>query len=65
MANRNHQKYEIRVDRKVVHGGIAKRPLEQRAGEHRQKWPNVTVHQVGLAVMEKSARNWEKEKSYS
>ena len=57
MANRNHRKYEVRVDRKVVHGGITKRPLEQRAGEHLQKWPNATVRQVGRAVTEKSARN--------
>ena len=65
MANRNHQKYEVRVDRKVVHGGITKRPLEQRTGEPLQKWPNATVRQVGLAVTEKSARNWVKEKGYS
>ena len=65
MANRNHQKYGIRVDRKVVHGGITKRPLEQRAGEHLQKWPGATVHHVGLAVTEKSAQYLEKGKSYS
>jgi len=48
-----------------VHGGITERPLEERAAEHKGKWPSGSVKKVGPKVTEKTAREWEKEKGYS
>lgn len=62
---RNHRRYVVRQNRKVVHKGISKRPLEQRLQEHHQKWPNATISQAGPAVTEETARKWEKDQGYS
>ena len=67
MANkpRTFTRYEVRVGRKKVHGGITERPLDQRAAEHKRKYPGAKVTKVGPKVTEKSARQWEKDKGYS
>ena len=62
---RTFTRYEVRVGRKKVHGGITERPLDQRAAEHKRKYPGVKVTKVGPKVTEKSARQWEKDKGYS
>jgi len=62
---RDFTRYVVRVKRKIVHGGITQRPLEERAAEHKAKWPNATVQKVGPKVTEETARVWEKEKGYS
>lgn len=67
MANkpRKFTRYQVRVNRKIVHGGITERPLEERLAEHQQKWPKATIKQVGPKVTEQTARKWEQEKGYS
>ena len=62
---RNYTRYEVRVSRKIVHGGITNRPLEERAAEHIRTWPNGKVTKVGSKVTEEGAREWEKKKGYS
>ena len=62
---RNYRRYVVRAKRKIVHGGITERPLEEREAEHKRKWPNARVSQVGPAVTEETARKWEKEHGYS
>ena len=62
---RNFTRYVVRVQRKIVHGGITERPLEERVAEHKGKWPDGSVKKVGPKVTEKTAREWEKEKGYS
>lgn len=62
---RNYTKYEVRVGRTKVHGGITSRPLKERAAEHSKTWPNGKITKVGPKVTEESARQWEKEKGYS
>ena len=64
-APRKTRKYQVRVERKIVHGGKTKRPLEERLKEHQEKWPNATIKQVGRATTAKAASEWEKEKGYS
>ena len=66
MANkpRNYTRYEVRVGREKVHGGITKRPLKERTQEHKQTWPGAKVTKVGPKVTAESARKWEKEKGY-
>ena len=48
MANkpRDTFKYQLRVGRKIVHGGITN-DLARRESEHKQKWPNAKITKVG------------------
>ena len=55
------KKYDVIVNGKIKHSGISK-DLERRKQEHRTKWPNATIRQVGGSVTEESAREWEKTK---
>ena len=64
MKDRDTYKYQLRVGRKIVHGGITN-DLERREGEHQQKWPNAKITQVGRKTTEDAAREWEKKKGYS
>lgn len=58
-------RYQVRNKRKIVHGGITERPLEERLAEHRLKWPKCTIKQVGPKVTEETAQKWEKDKGYT
>jgi predicted GIY-YIG superfamily endonuclease len=58
---RQFKKYDVIVKGKIVHSGITT-DLKRRKEEHRQKWPNATIRQVGVSVTEESARKWEKTK---
>ena len=63
---RNTTRYQVRVNRRIVHGGITERTLEERLAEHKQKFgPNATISQVGPKVTEETGRKWEKDKGYS
>lgn len=64
MTTRDTYKYQVRVGRKIVHGGITK-DLERRETEHQQKWPKAKLTQVGRRTMEEAAREWEKDKDYT
>ncbi|MCZ6860547.1 MAG: GIY-YIG nuclease family protein [Alphaproteobacteria bacterium] len=64
MTNRNTYKYQVRVGRKIVHGGITN-DLERREQEHQQEWPKAKLSQVGRRTTEKAAREWEKDKGYT
>ena len=58
---RPYRKYDVVVDGKIVKSGITT-DLERRGQEHKQKWPMGRIKQVGGAVTEESAREWEKTK---
>ena len=62
---RKFTRYQVRSKRKIVHGGITERTLEERLSEHRQEWPNATITKVGPKVTEETARKWEKDEGYS
>ena len=62
---RDFTRYDVKVQRKNVHGGITERPLEERAAEHEKKWPGCNVKKVGPKVTEETARKWEKDHGYS
>ena len=64
MAKRDTYKYEFKVVNKVVHKGITN-DLQRREGEHQQKWPTGHIKQVGHAVTEESAREWEEDQGCS
>ena len=57
-------KYQVRVGRKIVHGGITN-DLDRREQEHQQKWPKAKVTKVGRITTEEAARDWEKKKGYT
>lgn len=57
-------KYQFKVGRKIVHGGITDN-LERREEEHQEKWPKGRIKQVGRRTTEDAARKWEKKKGYS
>lgn len=60
---RDTYKYQFRNGRRIVHGGITN-DLERREQEHRQKYPNGCITQVGRITTEKAAREWQKKKGY-
>jgi hypothetical protein len=62
---RDFTRYIVKKGNKRVHGGITERPLEERAEEHRRKWPGAHVNKVGPKVTEKTAREWEIEQGFS
>lgn len=64
MKKRDTFKYQVRVGRKIVHGGTTKDP-ERRQEEHRQDWPNAKLTTVGRRTTEEGARKWEEEKGYT
>ena len=61
---RNMYKYQYKVGKKIVHGGVTD-DLERREREHQQKWPAGHIRQVGRRTTEEAARKWEKDKGYS
>ena len=58
--NRDTYKYYFKVGNKIVHIGITN-DLERREAEHRRKWPNGHIVQVGNRTTEEAARQWERE----
>ena len=64
MTKRDTYKYQVRVGRKIVHGGITD-DLNRRQEEHQQKWPNVKLTQVGRRTTEPAARKLERDKGYT
>ena len=61
MSNRGWKKYDYKVGNRIKHSGITK-DLERREEEHQARWPSGHIKQVGHAVTEKSAREWEETK---
>lgn len=62
---RDFTRYVVREHRRIVHGGITTRTLEERLAEHQQEWPDATITKIGPKVTEETARDWEKDKGYS
>ncbi len=60
---RDTYKYQFKVGRKVVHGGITD-DLERREQEHQQKWTNGHIAQVGRRTTLDAALEWERKKGY-
>ena len=57
-------KYYFKKGNRIVYGGITD-DLERREQEHKQKWPNGHIFQVGRRTMEDAAREWEKKKGFA
>lgn len=61
---RDTYKYYFKEGNKIVHGGITN-DLDRRDQEHKQKWPNGHIYQVGRRTTEEAARQWEKDKGFT
>ena len=61
---RDHYKYYYKRGNKIIHGGITN-DLERREQEHKQKWPDGHIKQVGRRTTEEAAGDWEKKKGFS
>jgi tyrosyl-tRNA synthetase len=57
---REAYKYQIKVGDKVVYIGITN-DLAQREREHKKKWPDGRLEQVGRSTTKEAAIKWEKE----
>ena len=55
-------KYLFKVEGKVVHWGITT-DLERREAEHRRRWPNGRIEQVGTATTREEAWEWERQQT--
>lgn len=62
---RDTAKYDYRVRGRIVHSGITKRQLEERARELQTKYGPGRITQVGRRTTEEAARKWEKTKRKS
>ena len=62
MSARTTYKYRFKVGRKVVHSGITN-DLERREAEHRRRWPNGRIEQVGGRATREEAWNWERKQA--
>lgn len=60
---RDTYKYYFKKGNRIVHGGIAE-DLERREQEHKQRWPNGHIFQVGRRTTEHAAREWEQKKGF-
>lgn len=56
---RDTYKYHVQIDKKIVHRGITK-DLEKRASQHKARWPNSRVVQVGRRTTREKALEWER-----
>jgi len=61
---RDTYKYQFKIGNKIVHGGITN-DLERREEEHKRRWSNGHIFQVGNRTTEDAAREWEEKKGYS
>ena len=57
---RDTSRYNLRLNRKIIHKGITKRPLEERLAEHQKEHPGATISKVGPKITEDAAREWER-----
>ena len=61
---RDTYKYYFKKGNRIAHGGITD-DLERREQEHKQRWPNGHIFQVGRRTTEDAARKWEKKKGFA
>jgi len=61
---RDTYKYQVRLGRKIVHGGITN-DLERRANEHKLTFgPKAKLTKVGRKTTREGALAWERKKGY-
>ncbi len=56
-------KYRFKVGGRVVHYGITT-DLKRRGREHRQRWPDGVIQQVGRPTSHRDAWEWERQQAF-
>lgn len=59
VESRDTYKYHIKIGNKIVYRGITN-DLDRRAAEHRARWPNAKIVQIGRRTTREKALEWEK-----
>ena len=62
MAESTTYKYCFKVDGKIVHCGITT-DLAGREREHRRRWPEGYIEQLGPATTHEEALSWERQQA--
>ena len=57
-------RYRFKVDGRVIHHGITN-DLRRREREHRQRWPDGAIEQVGQPTSHRDAWEWERQQALS
>ena len=57
-------KYRFKVDGRVVYYGITT-DLRRREREHRQRWPDGSIEQIGQPTSHRDAWEWERKQALS
>ena len=55
---RDTYKYQFKVGNKIVHRGVTN-DLERRESEHKVRWPNGHIDQVGKKTTREGGLAWE------
>ena len=58
-APRDTYRYHFKVGNEIVHRGIT-RNLDQRANQHRRRWPKGHIVKIGAMVSWESGLAWER-----
>lgn len=56
---RDTYKYHVKVSGKIIYRGITN-DLERRGAEHKARWPNSHIVQVGRRTTRERASDWER-----
>ena len=54
-------KYRFKVDGRVVHHGITS---DLRRREHRRRWPDGVIEQIGQPTSHRDAWEWERQQAF-
>ncbi|MCL0074328.1 hypothetical protein M1O17_03970 [Dehalococcoidia bacterium] len=57
---RKTAKYHLMKGNKIIHRGIIDRPLEERKGEHQERFPASHIVQIGRRTTREKALEWER-----
>ena len=59
-VQRDTYKYHVKEGKKVVHRGVTN-DLERREAEHKERFPDSHIEQVGRRTSREAALKWERE----
>lgn len=56
---RDTYKYHVKIGKKIIYRGITK-DLERRSAQHKARWPNSRIVQIGRRTTRERALGWER-----
>jgi len=58
-SERDTYKYQVKIGKKIIYRGITK-DLDRRGTEHKSRWPQSRIIQVGRRTTRERAYEWER-----